>query len=398
MAYRGLERERVVQLPSTNLRQYLQSTGWDRFRELPERVAGEIAVFRRTVAGEEQEVVVPIRYDEEKYYFRRMAEAVSDLANYEARDAREVLDDLSTGTDDVVQFHVDDPSVADGTILIEDGLNLFEGAKRAVLASACAVVEPLPYYPRLRRATASEFIKACRMSSDRGSFIARVICPLDAVDSEGETAQLTIDEVGDLAQSVPFTRQVTLSLMRALDALVSSTDRDTTEELFEMPTKHRISANLCDALLEMQPSGRTSTLTIGTHWAISARSKSPAPSAVALKSEHFAVVEQLANRLRPQREPENSSFVGSVDELSGSPGADGRAEGRVTLRLQDGDDLITAHVELDTRDYNTAAQAHLNNRPIEIWGTLRRRARIHKFVRYERIEVLDSASQRSSEA
>lgn len=390
MAYRGLERERVVQLPSNNLRQYLRSTGWDRFKELPERVAGEIAVFRRSVAGEEQEVVVPIRCDEEKYYFRRMAEAVSDLANYEARDAKEVLDDLSTGTDDVVQFHVDDPSVADGTILIEDGLNLFGGAKRAVLASACSVVEPLPYYPRLRRATASEFIKACRMSSDRGSFIARVICPLDAVDSEAETSQLTLDEVGDLAQDVPFTRQVTLSLMRALDALVARTDRDTTEELFEKPEKHRISANLCDALLEMQLTGRTSTLTIGTHWATSARPKSPTPSSVALRSEHFAVVEKLANNLRPQREPEDSSFVGTVDELSGSPGADGRAEGRVTLRLQDGDDLITAHVELDTKDYITAAQAHLNSRPIEIWGTLRRRARIHKFTRYERFEVLDT--------
>lgn len=391
MTYRGLERDRVIQTPSANFRQYLIATGWERVTNLPEHVASEIAVFRRESDGELEEVVVPMRCDEEKYFFRRMAEAISDLANYEDRDAVDVLADLSTGPSDVVDFHVDDPSVANGTILIEDGLNLFGGAKRALLASACHVVDPRAYYPRLRRATASEFIRSCRISSDRGSFIARVFCPLDAAESETEGSQLLLGELGEEDQPMPFTRKVTHSLMLALNALVTSTDRDATDRLFEDPVSNRINANLCDALLEMQPSGRNSTLTVGTHWASSLRPTEPIPSRIALGREHFTVVERLANDLRPEREPEESSFIGTVEELSGSPGEDGRPEGRVMLRLHDGDDLLTAYVDLKVDDYAAAAKGHLENRPIEIWGTLRRRARVHKITRYDRIEIVDSS-------
>lgn len=393
--YKGLDRQSVEQVLARNVRQYLLATGWTRESTLPERVASEIAVFRRQVDGELQEVVVPMKPEQAEYYYRRMAEAVSDIAEYENRLTRDVLDDLSTGPADVVRFHVDDPSVADGTILIEDGLNLFGGAKKALLAAACGVVEPLPYYSQLRRGDSSEFIKSCRMSSESGSFIARVICPLDAVSSEPANGQIEFDEVmdGDEDIAVPFTRRVTMSLMGALNTLVTSTDRDAIGHLFEDPAANRISANLCDALLEMQPPGRLSTLTVGTHWASASQPQTPFPSEIALKNEHFAVVEQLANRLRPQRQPEDSSFIGTVDELSGSPGADGRPSGRVTLRLQDDSSLLTARVDLDAEDYARAAKAHMANQHIKIWGTLRRRARIHKLTRYDRLEVLESSPE-----
>lgn len=390
MTYKGLERASVIALPPVNVRQYLRASGWSRLTNLPEHVRSEIAIFRREYGEELQEIVFPLQREDDEYFFRRMAEAISDLADYEARSVEDILADLSTGDADVVQFHVDDPSVADGTILIEDGLNLFGGARRALLSSACSVVEPLPYYPRLRRSAASEFIKACRMSSASGSFIARVICPLNAVGSIEENLQLSLDEQNESVSPPPFTRQVTQTLMQALQTLVRATDLDDTERLFEDPTSNHINANLCDALLEMQPSGRNSTLTIRTFWASSARPRNTFSDSIALRAEHFTIVERLANSLRPIREQQDSSFVGTVDELAGSPGADGRPEGRVTLRLQEGDDLLTAHVELKADEYARAANAHLSNQHIEIWGTLRRRARIHRITGYNRFEILDS--------
>lgn len=396
--YKGLQREAVEHLMAANVRRYLLATGWERVDDLPEHVASEIAIFRRELDGETQEVIVPMNQEQRTHYYRRMAEAVSDIANYENRAPNQVLDDLAAGPADVVQFHVDDPSVTDGTILIEDGLNLFGGAKKALLAAACSVVEPLAFYPRLRRSDASDFIKACRITSDSGSFIARVICPLDAVTIQPDDPQMSLDELDDADDelAVPFTRRVTTTLMRALNALVRSTDQDIAQQLLEHPTANHLSANLCDGLLEMQPSGRTSSLTVGTHWASTSRPQTEVPSQVALRTEHFAVVERLANELRPTRPPEESSFVGTVEELAGSPGADGRPRGQVTLELQEAGDLLTARVNLDANDYKRAADAHLTSRHVKIWGILRRRARIHKITRYERFEILDESNDTSS--
>ncbi len=391
MSYKGLERHLVEKVLAADVRHYLLANEWRRVPDLPD----EIAVFRRD--GDEQEVVVPMARSFPEEYYRRMAEAVSDIASYEDRPAEHVLNDLLTGPADVVRFRVDDPSVADGTILIEDGLNLFGGAKKALLASACAVVEPQAYYARLSRAEASTFIKACRIASEPGSFIARVICPLDAVPSEATEEQLALaDENGERLDAVPFTRKVTGALMQALDALVTGTNRDSTESLFENPAEQLLSANLCDALLEMQPAGRSSSLTVASHWAARRRPSNVARSCVELRPEHFDVVEQLANRLRPQRELEESAFVGTVIELAGAPGADGRPQGQVTLRIQDGEDLLTARVNLEADDYQTAGRAHFENRHIKIWGTLRRRARIHQITAYERFRLLDQSNEEPS--
>ncbi|QDG49511.1 hypothetical protein FIV42_01790 [Persicimonas caeni] len=386
MSYKGLDRHLVEKVQAADVRQYLLANDWRRVPDLPD----EVAVFRRD--GDGQEVVVPMTPEFPEHQYRRMAEAISDIAGYEERAAEQVLNDLLTGPADVVRFRVDDPSVADGTILIEDGLNLFGGARKALLASACSVVDPQAYYARLSRAEASTFIKACRIASEPGSFIARVICPLDAVPVELGDEQLALtDENGERLAPEPFTRKVTGSLMKALDALVTRTNRDEIESLFESPAEQRLSANLCDALLEMQPAGRTSSLTVASHWAARRRPVDAPASCVELRSEHFDVVEQLANRLRPQREAEESSFIGTVIELSGSPGSDGRPQGQVTLRLQDGDDLLTARVNLKAEDYATAGQAHFANRHIKIWGTLHRRARIHQITAYDRLTLLDDS-------
>mgnify|MGYP006292230799 CR=1 FL=1 len=387
MSYRGLERNLVERVQAADVRHYLLADGWERMKGLTD----DIAVFRR--GDGDDEVVVPMKKELPDYHYRRMAEAISDIADYEDRPSQEILRDLLTGPSDVVRFRVDDPSVSDGTILIEDGMNLFGGAKKALLASACSVVEPLPYYPRLSRSEATTFIKSCRMASEPGSFIARVICPLDAVPSEAEARQLALSSTGaDVVEAAPFTRRVTHTLMAALDTLVTSTDRDESASLFDKPEEKRLSANLCDALLEMQPKGRHSSLSVSSHWSARHRSAEVPASKVKLTFEHFEVVEKLANELRPRREPEESAFLGTVVELSGAPGPDNKPEGQVTLRLNDGDDMLTVRVNLDAEDYKTAGTAHFENRHIKIWGTLHRRARIHQMTQYDRVELLGDSN------
>ena len=89
--YKGLQRDAVEQLVAANVCRYLLDTGWERVENLPERVASDITVFRRQREGELQEVIVPLNRQQREHYCRRMAEAVSDLAEYEGRTPGEVV-------------------------------------------------------------------------------------------------------------------------------------------------------------------------------------------------------------------------------------------------------------------------------------------------------------------
>ena len=253
MSYKGLDPQRVRQLRSSDVRDYLRATGWHRLAHEPEGVA----IFRIN-PNDLPEVVVPAATSPADFFYRRMAEAVTDIADHEERDATQVLADLLVGDADVMRFHLDDDTLTDGTIPFAEGLNLFGGARKALLAAACSVVDPQPYYARLSRAEATQFINACRMSSERGSFIARVICPLDADVTDTAAAQLPLTDDA----TPPFTRRVTTTLMQALNALVQGAERDDLDRLTEDSEAGPLSANLCDALLAMQPSGRQAKLSV----------------------------------------------------------------------------------------------------------------------------------------
>lgn len=383
MTYKGLDREQVLRLPATNLQQYLKGIGWHQLQDLPERVSKEVAIFQREKNSEVQEVVVPLRREDEEYFFRRMAEAIDDLAGYEARDSATIIDEFASESDDVLHFRVDGPAVNDGTIGYDAGIQLFSGARKAVLATACAIVDPQRFYKRLDRSDANALLKASRLSSAPGSFVAKMICPLDAVLREDPLQ-------GSLfAPSSSFTRQVTLGLMRSLQTLNKSIEDDSWESTIVDSKEHHISANLCDALLEMQAPEQDSTLKVETYWATSAFPESPPPPVV-FRDQHFAIIEELSNTLRPEEDPEDSSFIGLVEELSGSPGTDGRPQGRIKLRILDDEGPFHAYTELTANDYAKAIDAHKTTRRIQIWGILRRKSRTHQITHYKRFEFINA--------
>jgi hypothetical protein len=144
-------------------------------------------------------------------------------------------------------------------------------------ASACSVIQPQAFHPRLSRVEADQLVKACRMAqTERGSFIVKVACPLDVVGPESTPTPLfdLIDEpepepIKYVAME-PFTRQVTRLLMRSFNRITHAIDSDKTASLLlDEPGQPVLSANLCEALLAMQPTGDRSRLAVQSTWSSS---------------------------------------------------------------------------------------------------------------------------------
>ena len=238
-----------------------------------------------------------------------------------------------------------------------------------LLSAAHSVLVPQPYHPRMSRSEAEEFISRCRLGqTERGSFVLTVACPLD----------LKADLLGPKGE--PFSRRVTSLLMQSLEELSQAADRMQIDELVDTSRHPGISANLCESLLLLRPTGDRSYLNVSASWS---RAFLPdgreSKREVQLRQEVFRVAEVLAPKLRSVPEPRVDRFVGFVDELRGQPLPDiGLPAGEVRFTLFDQGEEIRAKADLDEMDYSLAGQAHLANRVVSFKGVLERLPRLNR--------------------
>jgi hypothetical protein len=181
--------------------------------------------------------------------------------------------------------------------------------------------------------------------------------------------------------------------MKSLSRITRAIDSDKTASLLVEETGQPVlSANLCEAMLAMQPIGERSRLAIQTSWsnAFAPPAESETPSVVLLRSDVFREIEMIARELRPSNEPKISHFVGLVDSLLGDPDPDGRVQGDVILMLFDVEGTIKARATLGADDYQIAWQAHGAARYVAFSGMLIRERRAHRVEKISQFKLLST--------
>jgi hypothetical protein len=137
---------------------------------------------------------------------------VADLAESENRSTHDIIADLTLAPYDVIRFRA---SEADdiGSLLLSAGVELHEQARAVVAAAANAGAAPTPraFWQGRPYEKVGSYLNAVRLGqSQRGSFVLSLLSPWDFDPSSGPQASLL--------EEVPFERQVTRLLSRALVA------------------------------------------------------------------------------------------------------------------------------------------------------------------------------------
>jgi hypothetical protein len=394
-----LPQELVAQINPIDARRYAAASGW---RRVP-RVNGTIALYDDPASDLDQ-LIIPLDSGLSDYA-QRMSEVVVKLASRQHREPSEILEDLLLPPSDVMRFRRIGPGTRAGDIDLEQGIALLTGARRAILSAGCSVIQPQSFHPRLSRAEAEQLVHSCRLGqTERGSFTAVIACPLDAVGLEPRDERplfATLDETSasklDSANSgeyhpTPFTRQVTSLLMRSLARITHAVDQDREDDLHRSPPDQPpLSANLCEALLLMQPDGDRSSLAVTTTWA---RTLPPPPGAappshVHLRQDYFPTIQRLAVSLRPKSTPQRSVFVGLVDLLDGDPDLSNRVSGDVQILILNHDkEKLQARVTLNPDDYHKAWEAHGTAGYVKFQGVLNMGGRNHRIVDVSGFDLL----------
>ena len=363
MASEHLPDARLKQLRLSHVRAYAERRGWQR----GETFRNRLVIFGRGSASLDQ-LLVPMNPDLGDFA-EMMQRVVQQLADHEGQRPASVLEDLFSLDVDTIRFSVRSPITDRGTLPLEQGLALLDGARRSLLAAACTVLAPESrYHRRMSRSEAENFVEACEVGqTERGSYTVTLRAPIGMIDGSTSTAQ---------SVEIPFARKATLTLAASVSRVAQAIDEDRIDSVLETPPGAvPVTANLCEALLRMQPERENSAVAFSVSWA----SSFPAPAArgpVVLRNEHFPLINLMGHRLRGEVVPQAAEFIGHVDELRGELGEDGRRRGEVRLTIYHEDEAIKAAADLNAEQYDAAVRAHVSGQRIVARGLLNRGPRL----------------------
>lgn len=372
-----------------SVRRYASKRGWTRAHG----IKSGVAVFNRSAGGLDQ-LFVP-EDDSFDDYSRRLWDVVSTIAEVESRLPTEVINDLLAPDTDVLKYRVVSSATTQGWIPLSEGTRLLEGARRSLLAAAGSVTGPASLYPRLNKNRAQQLLSSCRLGqTERGSFAFTVLCPLNAVGDH----RPRLPEF----EEAPFARMAVETLVRSVSRIVSiieSNELDAAEQGDVNPLlvdnssafgrTSTISANLCDALLQMQPEEKEAEVSISASWAPTLPGPKGIPAITVLRSRHFAGIERIIALIRPGPEPEVSRFFGYVEHIGRHHDEEvTEASGEVTFRVLYDKQLQLVRAELSGDEWRVAHKAVGEDLPVSFRGVLVRGGRIHRVSDLSELEVL----------
>jgi hypothetical protein len=382
------EQTTLIQLiRPTFARDYVIAQGWRR----KTTKSSEYALFEHPKIDLIQ-LLIPQNHQSSDY-FERILEAAEKLSHVEGRSLTPILRNMLHPNADCLHFKYSSEGTKTGGISLLNGVGFLAGIRRILEAAACGVADPQPFFKRLQRTEAKQFLNSCLLEQTGfGSYEINVTCPLETMP-EVSTSQPFLLPGAVIA---PFERQVTEYIVDASSQIAASIEKDAINELVdkmgkanEQPSSRPfplINANFCDAILDVHAADDAGDLILSASWSPRHPRDKSAPNHICFRPEYAEKIDQISRQLKPLKtEQEPVSVIASVEILRGDISSAGEREGYVDLRVFDKEsgELVLASVYLNAADYVTADKAHMQGEYVKVRGTLRRGRRKHTITNVE---------------
>ena len=345
------DRGALLAISPAALSAYARAAGWT--RQEPYRVHSDVYV------GEARpEIIVP-RTERLGDYASVVAELIDTFARVADQDELTVYRSLVTTDRDVVRVRAAESE--DGSVTLNAGVSLIDGAREMLLSAACSLREPQPVYRAGANREASELLNRVRLGqTDHGSFVVTLLTPVVPPPMPALFP--------DADWTAPIERRMTTRLVKALTAVRQATERTAAgdNEAFEDAVAEGVSANLCEALVRLvEP---FPTLDVGVSWAQTRPLTIPS-NVVRFGRADAALLREAARSLRDRAPRPDVDLYGYVRVLQRGEAEDDGTIGLVTTI--DGQ-RHSVKVVLERADYERAIQAHQDRAPIVLKGDLER--------------------------
>ena len=268
---------------------------------------------------------------------------------------------LVTADRDVIRVRA--ASDHDGSVTVNDGINLVAGARDMLLAAACSLQSPRPLYRAGANKEASEYMRRVRLGqTEQGSFVVTLLSPV--VPPPTQPPLFPDPDLDD----APLERRVTRRLAEALIATRKATERivggDTAA--FTDAVDHGASANLCEALAQLvEP---FPSLDVSLIWSCTLPQKT-LQEVVRFTQDDAPILSEAARSFRNRAPILDGRVCGSVQRLTRE---ESEIDGSIALRVSIDEKIESVTALLNQVDYDLAIQAHQQRKQVVAEGDLER--------------------------
>ncbi|MFZ5443148.1 MAG: hypothetical protein ACOZQL_24280 [Myxococcota bacterium] len=330
---------------------YLRSKGWSR-----ESVRGAWAIFKK---GDDA-IEVP-QVDAARDYSRMVSALLQDLEQTEARPAALIARDIRAATVDTIRLSLQGSAMRDGRIPIEAGMHAYEGARNLFLAAACSSLDRRSVHPKRKPDRAVRVLDTARFGqTEVGSFVMTIETPV------APSLQASLLEED---RDPPLERQTSVLLATALQATSEAIQESAaTGDIapFRDRADRGVSANLCDALVELLSGAGAEQLeasfSFATHRPISAPS-----TRTVLRTEVSPLLTEASKTLRAQASFPDYTVEGLIVRLGSGEPSEG---GHITVMADVEGRTRNVTIEVDASDYAQALHAHQRQQLVSLSGEL----------------------------
>ena len=346
------DRGALLAVSPAALSAYARAAGWS--RQEPYRVHSDVYV------GEARpEIIVP-RMARLGDYASVVTTLIETFAKVAGHDELTVYRSLVTADRDVVRVRAAESD--DGSVTLNDGVDLIGGARDMLLSAACSLRDPRPVYRAGANREAADLLKQVRLGqTDQGSFVVTLLTPVVP-----PPIPALFPDPDDW--NAPIERRMTRRLVEALTAARQAAERTAAgdEGAFGEAVANGVSANLCEALVRIiEP---FPTLDCGVSWARTRPMTVPG-TVVRFGRADVALLREAARLLRDRAPRPDVRLYGFVRLLKRGAADD---DGTIGLATDIDGQRQSVVAVLERLDYERAVQAHGDRALVVLAGDLER--------------------------
>ena len=334
---------------------YVRGEGWAK----TEAYGGHADIY---IGEDRPEIVLP-RTDLLADYASVVSRLIGIFGEVTERDELAIYRDLVGADHDVVRVRAVGAE-DDGSVLLDEGVELVSQAREMLLAAACATTARQPVYRAGANREAAEYMKQVRLGqTEHGSFVVTLMAPVPPM------LQPMLDDSWSDINDEPYERQVTRCLVQALEASRDAAERAHSGDgapAFEQAVGNGVSANLCDAVARLIE--QSSGLEVSVSWA---RTR-PTPerrTSILFSESDAGAFKEAARTFRAKEPRSDIKLFGSVHKLTRG---EHEIEGQVTFKVDMDGRIQSVGSVLDQNNYSVAIRAHEARNPVVVTGDLER--------------------------
>ena len=337
---------------------YARSEGWNRgepYRNVSHLYTGESL----------PEVIIP-HTDQIGDYASVVAKLIELFADAAGQDPWVFYQNLKNADRDVIRFRAVDAE-NDGTLPIEVGAELVNGACKLVLAAASSVGKSSATYRPKADGSARGFLNRVRLGQTmQGSYVISLFTP-KIVPPKQRPLFPDYPDNADTPFERRTTRRLTEALSAARKAIDASDDGDTSA--FLGAVGDGVSANLCNALNTLLTK-TIEEINVSVNWArtLQADRKQYTASFASKDKPALVAAADVLNDRKPERK--EKKLTGYVRKLDRKPD---QSRGTVSLLTTVEDNKRPVSIELEEPDYLETIRAHESKQSVTIQGDLEKR-------------------------